>query len=60
MGGHYDRTDKKPGVFERKYELDSLASVIRLSVGFYEATGDVSVFDERWLQGIDLILNTIM
>jgi len=60
MAGHYDRTEKKPGVFERKYELDSLASVVRLSVGFYEATGDISVFDDRWISAMDLILDTIV
>ena len=37
-GGHNDKTERKAGVFERKYELDSLVSVLRLSVGYYEAS----------------------
>jgi meiotically up-regulated gene 157 (Mug157) protein len=32
--GHHDKTEKRPGVFERKYELDSLAAVLRLSAGY--------------------------
>jgi hypothetical protein len=34
-----------PGVFEGKYELDSLAAVLKLSNRYYTLTHDVSVFD---------------
>lgn len=40
MEGHSDQTARLPGVFERKYELDSLASVLKLSVGYYEYSGE--------------------
>jgi meiotically up-regulated gene 157 (Mug157) protein len=54
-----DHTVVLPGEHERKYELDSLCSVLRLSCGYFDATGDASCFDDRWQQGIALILKTI-
>jgi meiotically up-regulated gene 157 (Mug157) protein len=54
-----DETEMRPGVFERKDELDSLCSVLRLSVGYFRACGDASCFDEKWQRGVDLILRTI-
>lgn len=48
--GHWkdDRTEMRPGVHERKWELDSLAYFVRLSHGYWAATGDVSPFGETW------------
>jgi meiotically up-regulated gene 157 (Mug157) protein len=46
-------------VFERKYELDSLAAFYRLSSGYYEETEDMSPFDDKWLQAIDKTLDVI-
>ena len=54
-----DHTEMKPGVFERKYELDSLGAVLRLSTGYYDATGDKAPFDEAWGHAIDVIIDTI-
>jgi hypothetical protein len=47
-----DRTQMKPGVHERKWELDSLAYFLRLSHGYWAATGDLSPFDETWRHAV--------
>jgi len=44
----HDQTDMKPGVAERKWELDSLCYTIRLAHAYWRATGDTSVFDASW------------
>ena len=54
-----DDTLMKPGVFERKWELDSLCCVMRLAHGYWHATGDGSPFDERWRESTRLILRTL-
>ena len=41
-----DGTVMLPGVHERKWELDSLAYFLRLSHGYWTATGDASPFDD--------------
>lgn len=46
------------GVHERKWEIDSLCYVIRLSHGYYEKTGDTSVFDPDWTQAMKSIVKT--
>jgi meiotically up-regulated gene 157 (Mug157) protein len=43
-----DLTEMKPGVAERKWELDSLAYPMRLAHGYWRATGDASPFDSAW------------
>lgn len=40
-----DKTEMKPGIHERKWEIDSLCYPIRLSYGYWKETGDISVFD---------------
>lgn len=56
--GWDDEPANKPGVHERKWEVDSLAYVIRLSFEFWKATGDVSAFDAEWESAMRLIVKT--
>ncbi len=53
-----DITDMKPGVHERKWEVDSLCYPIRLSYGYWKTTNDVSPFDEQWIEAMKLIVKT--
>ena len=53
-----DVTDMKPGLHERKYEIDSLCYPLRLAYEYWKATGDTSVFGPQWRQAVSLILRT--
>ncbi|QJW88052.1 glycoside hydrolase family 125 protein [Spirosoma taeanense] len=53
-----DFTDMKPGIHERKWELDSLCYPIRLAYHYWQTTGDTSPFDADWLQAMQLALQT--
>jgi uncharacterized protein len=44
----HDKTDMKPGVAERKWEIDSLCFPIRLAHGYWRHTGDARPFDAQW------------
>ena len=63
--GHGHQDDKRvpkmtPGVFEGKYELDSLAAVLKSSNAYLNATGDVALLaDGTWLSAMELVLDTI-
>jgi uncharacterized protein len=53
-----DRTAMRPELHERKWEIDSLCNVIRLSHGYWQASGDTSPFDADWARAMVLILQT--
>ena len=53
-----DYTTMKPGVHERKWEIDSLCYVIRLAYGYWKNTGDSAAFDATWQQAMKLIVKT--
>lgn len=53
-----DQTDLRPGVAERKWEIDSLCYPIRLSLGYLTATGDTAPFDDTWRAAMRTIVQT--
>lgn len=55
-----DLTDMKLELHERKWEIDSLCYPIRLAYHYWKTTGDTSVFDEEWMQAIQLVLQTFL
>lgn len=56
--GHNDETVMKPGVHERKWEVDSLCYVIRLAYGYWKQSADKSCFDSTWLKAMKEIVAT--
>ncbi|MBT1705189.1 glycoside hydrolase family 125 protein [Chryseosolibacter indicus] len=53
-----DKTDMKPGLHERKWEIDSLCYTVRLAYHYWKTTGDVSVFDADWKKAVAAIVDT--
>jgi len=53
-----DKTDMKPGVAERKWEIDSLCHVVRLAYGYWEATHDSVPFDAEWRSAMTVVVRT--
>lgn len=58
-GGEWqtDKTDMKPELHERKYEIDSDCYPIRLAYEYWKVTGDESIFGKEWLQAIENIVH---
>ncbi len=53
-----DLTEMKPGLHERKWELDSLCYPVRLAYGYWKMTGDTSPFIEKWKRAMKLVVKT--
>ncbi len=53
-----DLTDHKPGVAERKWEIDSLCFCIRLHYAYWKTTSDRTPFDAQWAEAMRLIVAT--
>lgn len=53
-----DLTDMKPGIHERKWEIDSLCFPIRLAYKYWKVTGDTKPFDTNWKESIRLTVKT--
>jgi meiotically up-regulated gene 157 (Mug157) protein len=54
----HDDTLMKPGVGERKWEIDSLCYTIRLAHGYWKATGSTAPFDSQWQDAARAIVRT--
>lgn len=54
-----DATQMHPLVHERKWELDSPCAVLRLSHGYWQATGDLKPFDGRWRAAMQAVLQVL-
>ena len=54
----HDHTDMRPGVAERKWEIDSLCYVVRLAHGYWKASNNPAAFDDIWRQCAHRIVQT--
>jgi len=55
-----DHTDMKPGLHERKWEIDSLCYPIRLAYHYWKTTNDTTPFDDTWVKAQELIYKTFV
>ncbi len=55
-----DKTNMKPGLHERKWEIDSLCYTVRLAYNYWKTTGDATVFDGDWQKAAALIYKTFI
>ena len=53
-----DLTEMRPGVAERKWEVDSLCYYIRLAHGYWRATADATPFDSGWAEAMHAVVRT--
>lgn len=56
---HKDFPDQSPWVFERKFELDSLAAVLDLAIRLYLESGFTNHFTERFNDATKVILDLL-
>jgi hypothetical protein len=54
----HDDTEMKPGVAERKWEVDSLCYAIRLAYSYWRESGDAEPFDATWNEAARAIVRT--
>ena len=55
----HDDTRMRPGVGERKWEIDSLCYPLRLAHGYWRATGNTAPFDAQWRDAARTIVRTL-
>lgn len=55
-----DHTKMRPGVHERKWEIDSLCYPIRLGYRFWKDTGDLQPFDATWEKAMQAVYDTFI
>jgi hypothetical protein len=53
-----DLTEMRPGIHERKWEVDSLCHPIRLGYHYWKASNDTTPFDAAWNEATALIVRT--
>lgn len=58
-GHKTDKTKMNPWIWERKYEIDSLAYPINLAYLFWKNTDDKSIFDEVFIRATHQAVKTI-
>jgi meiotically up-regulated gene 157 (Mug157) protein len=54
-----DKTEHRPGVAERKWEVDSLCYPIRLAYGYWKNARDQRPFDARWREAAWTVVRTM-
>jgi len=55
-----DHTDMRPGIHERKWEIDSLCYTVRLAYAYWKKTNDTAPFDEEWIKAQANIYKTFV
>ena len=55
----HDMTEMRPGVAERKWEIDSLCHCVRLAYAYWHATGDTSPYAIEWEHAMRSVVATL-